>query len=88
MPNHIHEVLVVDVVPDVPDVTGKTAKLGVIINQYKRACTINIRKIFPDFSWQTRFYDRIVRNDEELLRIEKYIKENPFKWMLDDLHTP
>ena len=58
----------------------KPATIGVIINQYKRICTINARKIIPDFGWQSRFHDRIIRNKNELKRIRKYIKENPVKW--------
>jgi len=33
--------------------------------------------------WQERFYDRIVRNEEELNRIRRYIVENPLKWELE-----
>ena len=33
----------------------KPESLGVIINQYKRICTINARKIHADFAWQSRF---------------------------------
>jgi putative transposase len=33
--------------------------------------------------WQSRFYDRIVRNERELERIHKYIYNNPFKWEED-----
>ncbi|MCF8265331.1 MAG: transposase [Ignavibacteriales bacterium] len=69
------------------DKNWKSGNLGVIINQYKRACTINIRKILPDFSWQARFHDHIIRNNDELHRIEKYIIENPVNWLTDDLHS-
>jgi len=49
--------------------------LGVIINQYKRICTA--RKINPDFAWQSRYHDRIIRNMDEYYMIIKYIIENP-----------
>src|SRR6056297_3543690 len=32
----------------------KSGTLGTIINQYKRICTIESRKINPDFAWQSR----------------------------------
>ena len=32
--------------------------------------------------WQRSYHDRIVRNDEELNRIRKYIINNPSKWEL------
>ena len=54
--------------------------LGVIINQYKRICTIKSRKIDPYFQWQPRFYDHIIRNKRDLERIRKYIQKNPYNW--------
>jgi len=33
--------------------------------------------------WQSRFYDHIIRNREELKRIRQYIIENPLKWELE-----
>ena len=33
--------------------------------------------------WQPNYYDRIIRNEDELTRIRKYIIENPLKWELD-----
>jgi len=32
------------------------------------------------FSWQKSYYDRIIRNEDELQRIRQYISENPLKW--------
>ena len=61
----------------------KPETLGVIINQYKRKVTIDIRRINPHFAWQTRFYDHIIRNHESYVRIEQYIINNPLKWVDD-----
>jgi len=33
--------------------------------------------------WQRGFYERIVRNDAELMRIRQYIEENPRRWASD-----
>jgi REP element-mobilizing transposase RayT len=33
--------------------------------------------------WQTRFYDRIIRNENELNRTRKYIIDNPRRWEKD-----
>ena len=35
--------------------------------------------------WQSRFHDRIVRNEIELYNIRNYIKNNPMNWTGDDL---
>jgi putative transposase len=40
------------------------------------------RKMPKSPVWQSRFYDRIIRNDDEYFRIEKYILENPQHWDL------
>jgi REP element-mobilizing transposase RayT len=57
--------------------------LGVIINQYKRICSIHARKIHVDFAWQTRFHDHIIRDNNEYQRIADYIDSNPDRWQDD-----
>ncbi|MBU2444796.1 MAG: transposase [Bacteroidetes bacterium] len=58
--------------------------LSVIINQFKgsvkRWCNKNG---CPNFFWQPRFYDRIIRNEKELYQIRKYIEQNPLKWEIE-----
>jgi hypothetical protein len=41
------------------------------------------RMIDPDFGWQSKFHDHIIRNHEEYLRIENYIINNPKNWKED-----
>ena len=62
----------------------KCASIGVVVNQYKRICTIETRKINTAFAWQSRFYDRIIRDDNEFKNIREYINNNPAKWSADD----
>ncbi len=31
--------------------------------------------------WQRDYYERIIRNEQEYMRIEKYIKNNPKNWI-------
>jgi len=33
--------------------------------------------------WQRNYYEHIVRNDQELENLRRYISENPLKWELD-----
>jgi putative transposase len=62
--------------------------LGAIIGQYKSVCTKRIRTACrPDFGWQSRYYDRIVRNRREWAAIHRYIHRNPANWP-DDQHAP
>lgn len=57
--------------------------LGAIIGQIKSKCTTRIHDAgYSDFAWQGRFWDRIVRDQNELERIRKYLIDNPAKWGL------
>ncbi len=99
MPNHIHGIILInDNVPvETPNLgvsmTATTTMmnlkihLGLIINQYKRICTINIRKTNDYFAWQSRFYDRIIRDNDELNRIRNYIINNPLNWEHDEEYS-
>jgi len=64
----------------------KPGILGVIINQYKRICTIHTGKIDLNFGWQTRFYDHIIRSDSNYQRISTYIRDNIAKWEGDQFY--
>lgn len=61
--------------------------LGVILNQYKRICTIHARKIHADYGWQSRFHDHIIRNDESFQHISEYIRNNPLNWCADKFYN-
>lgn len=54
-----------------------------LIRWYKGHITFKSRKINPDFAWQPRFHDHIVRDEFELERVRLYIKQNPEKWQFD-----
>ncbi len=38
---------------------------------------------FPGCLWQRNYYERIIRDDDELNQTRRYIEENPLKWDLD-----
>jgi hypothetical protein len=63
----------------------KSGSLSTIIGSYKSVVTKNVNKKISscNFAWQSRFHDRIIRNDEELNRARQYIINNPLKWELD-----
>jgi putative transposase len=65
----------------------KPGSLSKIIQGYKAAVTRQVRLMGEhDFAWQSRFYDHIIRNDEDLGRIRKYIQDNQIKWELDEYY--
>ena len=69
--------------PDPNAARWKPGTLGVIINQYKRKCTIEARTIRKNFGWQSRFHDHIIRDEDEFQRISEYIRNNPANWKND-----
>ncbi len=71
--------------PRMSKISPKLKSLPVIIGSFKSISSKIIRKKFSDinFSWQERYYDRIIRNENELNKIRQYIIDNPLKWALD-----
>jgi putative transposase len=90
MSNHLHGIIIIlgnrrgAVVA--PPGCGKT--LGQMVAWFKYESTKEINRIVsgnPDAKiWQRNFFDRIIRNDEELNRIRDYIVKNPETWKEDE----
>lgn len=57
--------------------------LSSIIGSYKSAVSKQIHRLGFEFDWQSRFYDRIIRNDTAFRKISEYIVNNPVKWSED-----
>ena len=64
----------------------QSKNLASIIRGFKSGVTIRARQILPDFAWQTRFHDHIIRNPKSFERISEYIKNNPANWKGDKFH--
>ena len=60
--------------------------LSKVVKSFKNAVTKDIKNISPNANirWQRSFYDHIIRNDEGLDEIRRYIQENPMRWELDE----
>jgi putative transposase len=58
----------------------QSKNIGSIIRGFKSSVTTYARKNKIVFDWQERFYDRVIRNHDEYLRISNYIKNNPANW--------
>ena len=98
MPNHIHGILILAETLTVEtlhaasllsstmsSISPRRGSLGVIIRSFKSAVTRWARKNgHPNFAWQPRFYDHIIRNEDALSRIRTYIQNNPMKWEHDN----
>ena len=65
------------------DIANKQGWLSVSIGGIKSAVTKFARENDIDFAWQTRFHERIIRNQDEMNRIANYIENNPATWEND-----
>jgi len=88
MPNHVHGIIQIKNnfigtghCP-IRTNTGNYGKLSKIINGYKGAVTKEIRNKLgnKNFEWQRSFFDEIIRKEEDLIRVRKYILENPINF--------
>lgn len=82
MPDHIHIILFL---PDTSPAEHGYA-LGRIIGAYKSLVANEWLKICKADGvtmgklWQERYYDHIIRNDEDLANVRAYIAANPDRW--------
>jgi len=89
MPNHVHGILLIDNPNEDLELKEKKFEIrknsrSVVMRTFKAATTARARKLNPNIQlWQSRFYDRIIRNEKELQNVRKYIKDNPLQWEED-----
>jgi len=65
------------------NISPKPGSISTIIRSYKSVVTKNARLINPDFGWQSRFHDHIIRNNTSFYTISNYIINNPMNWNED-----
>jgi putative transposase len=90
MPDHVHAILLLEgasgqaTAPQRgfrPLMTDPRITLGKVVRGWKARSTIRIRReCDPMFEWQSRYFDRVIRNREELDRIRAYVLHNPVRW--------
>ena len=76
MPNHIHMIMTTE------NNHGRAMRaptVSTVINQTKGYITKQVGYTI----WQKLFHDHIIRDENEYLKIWKYIDENPMKWQED-----
>ena len=65
----------------------QSRNIGSIIRGFKIGVTKESNKDKIPFGWQPRFYDHIIRSNQDLRRIRKYIQNNPCVWKDDDFYA-
>ena len=86
MPNHVHMVIAVGR-RDKSRVGAHSVRpsptLPMIIKLWKEAITKKVGRSF----WQKSFYDHIIRDEADYLRIVEYIQNNPAQWTNDKYYV-
>jgi REP element-mobilizing transposase RayT len=79
-------VIIVGATRRVAPTTLPAGSIGAIIGQYKSITSkrINRTRRTPGAPiWQRNYHDHIIRDERELARIRKYIRNNPLRWDMD-----
>jgi REP element-mobilizing transposase RayT len=68
---------------------SKGISLGQVIRFHKAKTTYTIRNVLGDydFKWQRNYYERVIRDEDELFNICEYIENNPVNWYSDRDNT-
>ena len=90
MPNHLHGIIVIDTCRGgsrtAPTMPSNRKPLGRLVGAFKTVMTkqFNLaRGTKGRLIWQRNYYERIIRDGNELARIRKYILDNPTQWSFD-----
>lgn len=84
MPNHLHAILWLGQTDDTADASPT---LGRVIAGFKSAVARRAkREQLVEHVWRRNYFERVIRNERELLAIRKYIIENPAAWAVDRLN--
>lgn len=57
------------------------------ISSLKGAVTKDARNFNPDFAWQDRYHDHLIRSHRDFTNIARYIEENPIRWKKDCFYS-
>ena len=81
MPDHIHLLLRLhDTIghPGTGVPTPRTSEIARFVGTFKRFCN----KEYGENIWQSRYYDHVIRNQQDYEEIWQYIDHNPRKWAI------
>lgn len=95
--SHVGAPLVGALAPGVPSIAGSRATtrvaptLGDIVGAFKSLTTVGyvhgVKAFgwpkFPGRLWQRNYYEHVIRKEDSMCRIRRYIRENPARWALD-----
>jgi len=89
MPNHLHGIVVLRDAAEGGSRTAPTTPafprkaLGRLVGAFKTVSTKRINQAMGTpgaVVWQRNYWERVIRNEEEMNRIRQYIVDNPARW--------
>lgn len=89
MPNHVHGIVVLGEVGELEGAAGRAPTnrtrpaLGDVVLAFKSLSAIRANQILKRTGlpfWQRNYYERVIRDEQELGRIRQYIRDNPLRW--------
>ena len=87
MPDHIHGILFINkpdkITWEVNKAGSQSKNLASIIRGYKSSVKQYAMLNGIDFTWQPRYFDRVIRDQKEYINVQEYIYDNPDKWEQD-----
>ena len=83
MPNHIHMIVLLENGNGSMWASTPTKSLSDIIRSFK----VLTSKAAGESLWQRSFYDHVIRNEQEYLRVWQYIDDNPAHWAEDEYYA-
>ena len=82
MPNHIHAIICLD-----GDEGGQSRPpLQRVMQRFKSITTRRCWNMGLKTLWQRSYYDHVIRNEQDYLRIWQYIDDNPAGWAEDEYY--
>ena len=80
MPDHIHLLITIHESNGHPGkgVPARTSEIARFVGTFKRFCN----KEYGENIWQSRYYDHVIRNQQDYNEVWEYIDNNPTKWVI------
>ena len=79
MPNHFHAVITLSKSTD-----GPMGSSGPTLGRIVRGIKTTVSRLAGYSVWQDNYYEHVVRNEDDLLRVLDYMENNPVRWAEDE----
>ena len=87
MPNHVHMIVRISATDARQGPMWASAPTRGSIPSMIRSWKILVSKELGQSIWQRSYYDHVIRDEKDYLRIAQYIEENPAKWCDDTYYV-